>query len=100
MNHPSLHRRKPRARLLVDPSEQISEFPGFFVLPRAEHHSPARRRREQFKEVMIGLLLLGGFIAGMAYFFVQFGLTWTPTSAKPAPLTLPSDVDNGGLQRR
>lgn len=35
---------------------------------------------------MMGLLLLGGFIAVMAYFFFRFGIAWTAAPDKPASL--------------
>ena len=78
MTHQSRHRRKHRARLIADPSEQTSEYPGFFTLPRAE------RRAERVKTAVMGLLLLGGFIAVMAYFFFRFGIAWTAAPDKPA----------------
>jgi len=46
--------------------------------PRAEPSSPARRPGEQLKDVTLGVLL-GGFIAALAYFFIQFGELTPPT---------------------
>ena len=77
--YPHRHRRKRRARLMAEPTAQTAEYPGFFVLPRAN-----RRRIEALQAAVIGLIALAGFIAALAYFFVQSG-NWPEPVGKPAP---------------
>jgi hypothetical protein len=99
MNHATFkHRRKRRARLLAEPTEQTSEYPGFFVLPR-----PDRRRIEAHQAAAIGLLVLGGFIAAVAFFFFD-SVHWNDPVGQPAPfISDPKSLtnsDDGGFGRR
>ena len=97
--HAAGSRRRRRRRLarlfLGDPYEQATEYPGFFVLPRAKprmgsaaESQPSHARWEQFKRSAVLLLALGGFVAALAYFFYQAGRSSTTLEKDP-----PADVD-------
>ncbi|MBP9902355.1 MAG: hypothetical protein IT579_18580 [Verrucomicrobia subdivision 3 bacterium] len=66
------HRRKRRMRLLVSPEAQASQYPGFFVLPRAES-----AERSLARMLVTGLLVGLAAIAILAVFFALFGLYYS-----------------------
>lgn len=86
-------RRGLKKILLGDPSEVTADYPGFFVLPRASsaaHTAPGKHptRRAwlaRFKLTALLVLLFGGFVGTLAYFFVQVA----PELAEPNPVAAP-----------
>ena len=110
----SRHRRGRGLKkiLLGDPSEVAADYPGFFVLPRASSSTPATPGRSptwrvwwsRCKLTAVLVLLLGGFVGTLAYFFVQI----TPELAEPYPVAAPFVSDpkllptnsDAGLGRR
>jgi hypothetical protein len=91
----SRRRRRRLARLILgDAYAQATEYPGFFVLPRRQQASSAAEnesrhpRWAQFKQTAVLLLVLGGFVAVLAYFFYHTGKSSTTLRTEP-----PADVD-------
>jgi hypothetical protein len=100
-------RRRVSRRIFGDTHAQTSEYPGFFVLPRARPAgSPLQRRWDAFKESLVVFLVLIGFAGGVAYFFAQVtpDLSETPPLADAVPFvsqpkTLHTNVTEGVLRR-
>lgn len=84
-----------------DPYAHATEYPGFFVLPHrkrpaaaATHEQSAPPSRlEQFKQALIYILVLGGLVAALGYFFYAVGMHSTlpgvfPSTEEDAPRPL------------
>ncbi len=86
-------RRGLKKIILGRPSEVTADYPGFFVLPRAgspTHTSPGKHPTRhawwaRCKLTVVLVLLFGGFVGTVAYFFVQVA----PELAEPYPVVAP-----------
>lgn len=79
------------------PAESSGNYPGFFVLPRAGAHSHPSEARQpklrrwvaRFKLLGVLLLVIGGFVGMLAYFF--YHVTTMVSSPYSDPIPFVSD---------
>jgi hypothetical protein len=92
------HRSGAARKLLQPQAESVSEFPGFFALPRSSPRpgpestaTKLRRWKWQLKMTAMLVLVIGGFMGTLVYFFVAVSSRMSPPLEELSPR-----ADDGG----